>query len=93
MIFSLILTKICEKETNYTEKFALLNLLKAIDKLSALQTPDKKENFETFKKSDDNPPDKQSDREQKEKSYNPLLGVLERHDRLSREIRARNGKV
>ena len=78
----MILTKICFLEDNITEKFALLNLIKALQGISAPSGDGVK--GQTAPPPANTPV---SDAPQKENKYNAMASVLERHEAISNRVK------
>lgn len=82
------MTKIYEKEINNTEKFALLNILKAIESLSASQSGDNTA-AETEKPQAKSSPPPKTAQETAAETRAPsgmAESILERHERIANRI-------
>lgn len=84
----MILTKIYQKENLITEKFALLNLLKALNTLSsAAKPPQNGESEEPAPEKKNAPPVKKTESATDEEKFNAMASVLERHEEISNRVR------
>lgn len=81
----MILTKIFQRRIFITEKFALLNILKALEGLSG----GKEESAEP-KKSEVSPPP--AEKQPAPAEYNAMANILARHEKVANKVRNTYGK-